>query len=82
MQPGLAPKREVGLKGEDEHDEHEGAVDDTHFGGDTALKFLLAGGVAGAGTSRFFLNFFVQPALPRLTTAKKKNSVTNGDCAI
>jgi hypothetical protein len=47
LQPALAPKQGVSL--EEEEDEHEEVVDDTHVGRDTAMKFLLAGGVAGAG---------------------------------
>ena len=53
VQPALAPKREASLKGdEDAHDEHahDEVADDIHVGGDTAMKFLLAGGIAGAGT--------------------------------
>ena len=68
LQPTLAPKREASLKGGDQNepDEHEEAVDDTHLGGDTALKFLLAGGVAGAGTEcLLYFYFFLRS--PRLT---------------
>src|SRR5260370_23348170 len=54
VQPTLTRKKQnVHLK-EEAEEEHEEAVDDTHVGGDTAAKFLLAGGVAGAGTERAF----------------------------
>lgn len=80
LQPTLAPKREPSLKGGDENqpDEHEEAVDDTHLGGDTAMKFLLAGGIAGAGTVYFFpfLSSFDLPVLPH------KTSVALGDCTV
>jgi len=67
LQPILAPKQEAALKrgGEGEHDEHEEVADDTHLGGDTAMKFLLAGGIAGAGTESFTISSFDLP--PRLT---------------
>lgn len=60
LQPALAPKKqEASLKGGDEceHDEHEEAADHTHLGGDTAMKFLLAGGIAGAGTESLLFSF-------------------------
>lgn len=65
LQPALATKQEASLKGEeDEHGEHEEAADDIHVGGDTAMKFLLAGGVAGAGTESSLLFSLLSPPLP------------------
>ena len=62
LQPALATKQEAGE--EDEHGEHEEAADDIHVGGDTAMKFLLAGGVAGAGTESSLLFSLLSPPLP------------------
>ena len=67
VQPALAPKREASLRGDDggrtehEHEhghehEHEEAADNIHVGGDQAMKFLLAGGIAGAGTRTLYFH--------------------------
>ena len=77
MQSALAPKQEASLKGGggDERDEQE-VADDIHVGGDTAMKFLLAGGVAGAGTEGGF-SFSLPSFLPL-----HENSVADSHCAV
>lgn len=49
----MDPKTLAALKEEEAHHEHEQVQDDNHVGGETALKFLLAGGVAGASARVF-----------------------------